>query len=294
MLFKSQKLLTPLAAISALLIGSAATAAIPASYTQDFEGMAVADLGTDLSADGWLVGANVFDAPEATGGVFKFFYGLFGAPNGGPGFSSVATGDTVPSGANYLNVYSDYNCCGLGGGTPEGHGNATDEVHALVLREYTIEASDIGKTLTFTFDAKRPDFVDDGGGFDQGPAVANDYCLPTPCSSTAGAFIKTLDPSMGFNTTNLVQEDMTAIDQASWTSFSMMLAVTDPLLVGQILQVGFENRAVNFNTTGVYYDNISITTTGGPATVFVPVPAMALLGLAGLLAAAGAYVRRLR
>ncbi len=289
MLLKSLKVFTPIAAGFALLAGSSAFAAVPSTYSQDFEAMTPNGMNMDLENDGWRVGANVYDA---AGGNFKFFYGLFVAPNGGPGFSSVATGDATSGGVgvNYLNIYSDYNCCGLGGGTPEGHGNGTDEVNALVLQEFTIDAADIGKTVTFTFEAKRPDFVDDGFGGDLSSAVGNN------CTNncTANAFIKTLDPLNGFNTTNLLTEDMTTISQSAWGSYQLQLALTDPLLSGQLLQFGFESFSGNFSNTGVYYDNISVIADGGPVSVFVPVPALALFGLAGLLAAAGVYVRRLR
>jgi hypothetical protein len=37
------------------------------------------------------------------------------------------------------------------------------------------------------------------------------------------------------------------------------LALTDPLLEGQILQIGFRNTAQNFEGSGIFYDNVLAT-----------------------------------
>lgn len=254
-------------------------------FSEDYEGLPVADGGTDLTTLGWNIGANVYDGAAPFPGNQKFFYGLFGAPNGGPGFSSVATGDATNGGVgvNYLNIYSDYNCCGLDGATPEGHGNGTDIVNALVLKEYSITAADIGSQIVFTYDVKRPDFLDDGFGGDTSAAVGNG-CGAVGDECTASAFVKTLDPSNSFITTNEIVEDSTAVSQSAWETKSITLDITDPLLEGQILQVGFQSFAGDFNNTGAYYDNVSMVVNdiGGPA-VSVPVPAIALAILAGIL-----------
>ena len=120
-------LATVSAAALALTFSVNSAATVPA-YSQDFEALLVGDTGNDpgpdddnLSVDGWQIGANVFDGVGVYPGGFKFFFGLFGAPNGGAGFSSVATGDATNGGVgvNYLNIYSDYNCCN--GAGAEGH-----------------------------------------------------------------------------------------------------------------------------------------------------------------------------
>ncbi len=228
-------------------------------FSHDFEGLPVSDGGSALADINWKVGSNVFDGVGTYPGTQKFFYGLFGAPNGGPGFSSVATGDATNGGVgtNYLNVYSDYNCCDLANapGSQQGHGTGStvDVVNSLVVQEFDITADDIGKTITFTFDAKRPDVIDDGFGGDDSAALGNG--CTSPC--TANAFVKTIDTGAGF-TTNLMEEDMTSISQSSWETYSMTLSLSDPGLVGQKLQVGFQSFASSFNNTGVYYDNISL------------------------------------
>jgi hypothetical protein len=41
----------------------------------------------------------------------------------------------------------------------------------------------------------------------------------------------------------------------------MTLDLTDPLLQGQLLQIGFATTASNFEGSGVFYDNIEVETT---------------------------------
>jgi len=264
-----------------LLSVSNVSLATVTEFSHDFEGLAHAgsgsETGTELSSLGWLVGANVYDGSGTFPGSFKFFFGLFAAPNGGAAFSAVATGDATNGGigVNYLNVYSDYNCCDLALPTPQGHGNGTDVVNALVVQEFNITADDIGKSVTFTFDAKRPDFINDGFGGDDSSAVGS------KCSGTciASAFVKTLDPGAGFSTTNLLEVDTTAVSQSAWETHSITLDLTDYALDGQILQVGFQNLAGNFDNTGVYYDNISLTLSGESVQVPIPFGALAALAL---------------
>jgi exo-beta-1,3-glucanase (GH17 family) len=175
-----------------------------------------------LAADGWLVGANVFE-PDGTTFVYDYF--AFPAPNGGPAFSAVATGEGGPEQGNrQLSIYSDYN---------NNDHSAGRIIEAIVFRERTIVPGDVGTIVTFTFDAKK--------GNIEG-------------ASTALAFIKTLDPGAGFATTNFVSEDTTNLPD-TWSPFSISLAI-DASLVGQVLQFGFQSRASNFEGSGVFYDNV--------------------------------------
>ena len=203
---------------------------IACEYEQDFELLTPGDppqgQPTDLAADGWLVGANVFESD----GTFAYNYFAFPAPNGGAAFSAVAEGEGGPDqGARQLSIYSDYD-------------NADHAVgriiEAIVFQERDIVPGDVGTTVTFTFDAKR--------GNIEG-------------ATTALAFIKTLDPGAEFATTNFISEDTTDLP-ATWGAFSISLAI-DASLVGQVLQIGFQNRASNFEGSGVFYDNVKV----GPA-----------------------------
>jgi exo-beta-1,3-glucanase (GH17 family) len=207
--------------------------ALVCEYEQDFEALDPAG-PTALQDDGWLYFGNVFDS---TGG-FKFGFGPFPAPTTSGQISGIATGEGGPDqGANQLVVFSNYDCCQPG----EGH-FGTDLVETIVFQEINpILATDIGRTFTFTFDAKRGNI----GG-----------------STTAQAFIRTLDPGAGFVTTNNVVLDTTNLP-TDWATYTVTLDLSDPLLQGQILQFGYSTVASNFEGAGNFYDNISFCAPGG-------------------------------
>ena len=186
-----------------------------------------------MQNDGWLYFGNVFDST----GAFKFGFGPFAAPTTSGQISGIATGEGGPEqGDNQLVVFSNYDCCQPG----EGH-FGTDLVETIVFQEIaSIPADFIGKVFTFEFDAKRGNIAG---------------------STTAQAFIRTLDPGAGFATTNNVVLDTTALPTA-WGTYSITLDLSDPLLQGQILQFGFSTIASNFEPAGNFYDNISFCTEG--------------------------------
>jgi hypothetical protein len=203
------------------------TGPIACEYEQDFEALDPA--GPDaLQNDGWLYFGNVFD----NGGGFKFGFGPFAAPTTSGQISGIATGEGGPDqGDNQLVVFSNYDCCQPG----EGH-FGTDMVETIVFQEIaSIPADFIGQVFTFEFDAKRGNI----GG-----------------STTAQAFIRTLDPGAGFATTNNVVLDTTALP-TDWGTYSITLDLSDPLLQGQILQFGFSTIASGFESAGNFYDNAS-------------------------------------
>jgi hypothetical protein len=200
------------------------------SYSQDFEGLDAGDpdaLGTNGGE-----GFQVFDT-SFRGDTFLYTYGPFSAPNGGQGFSAIAAGEGgFDQGAQYLNIYSDY-------GNSD-HGDPTTNHITSVFKEYRITVDDIGDIYTFSFDAKIPST----GGLDASQV-------------TALAYIKTLDPSNNFATTNNVSVDMTNISNTEWVRFTISIDLADPLLDGQLLQFGFETDGCCFADSGVYYDNIN-------------------------------------
>lgn len=205
------------------------------AFSEDFESMNVAtppDADSSLEDAGWIVGANVFDS----GGTFLYNYFAFPAPNSGAAFSAVVSGEGgVDQGSQQLSVFSDYNNT-----TEHTNGNL---VNALVFQEWGITAGNVGEIWEFAFDAK----------------MGN---LEAP--TTAEAFVKTIDPNSGFAETNLVTESMTSIP-STWGSFSMSLPI-DAGLVGQIFQVGFASTATNFDGSGVFYDNVSLSVVPEPST----------------------------
>jgi len=217
-------------------------------YEQNFESLDQAS-GTALGDAGFLVFGNEFlpDGTPIQG------YGPFPAPNGTPGFCSIALEQGGPEqGAQVLVIYSDYN-----NGANQEAGNL---VEANTFQEpfsnpdTLITAADLG-TYTFSFDAKRGDINDPT--LPRCDPTAPEYTPNPPCDSTAVAFIKTLDPSAGFATTNNITLNTTAIPD-SWNRYSIQIVV-DNALIGQVLQFGFAATATNFEPSGVFYDNLLVT-----------------------------------
>ena len=194
------------------------------TYSQDFESLGAADPAA-LSGDGWVVFGNVFSPDHS---VYYYGYGTFPAPNPGGGFSAIATGQGgAAQGAQQLSIYSDYN------NADHANGNL---IESNVFKEQTVGAGDAGATWTFTFDGKLGNL----GG-----------------STTALAFIKTLNPAAGYATTNFITLDTTHFPNA-WGTYSLSITI-DPSLVGQILQFGFANTATHYEGSGMFYDNISFS-----------------------------------
>lgn len=229
--------------------------AVLLNYSQDFEAMDRSDSAV-LGNDGWLVFANVFDTDKTT---FLYDYGVFPAPNGGAGFSSVTGGQGGPDqGAQQLTVFNDY------ANTDHASGRW---IETLVYQEQTISSANAGTPLSFTFDAKQ--------GY-----IAGD--------STALAFIKTLDPDAGFAVTNNVWLDTTSLG-STWDSYSLSLLIPgDNSLDGQLLQFGFSTLASAYQSSDNFYDNINVSVSA------VPVPAAAWLFLSGALALLGMSRRKAR
>ena len=228
-------------AISFIVAAPLSAQAQISPYSQDFESLSAA--GTTIG-DGWKAFGNVFNP----GGSYAYGYGVFDAPNGTPGFSSIATGQGGPSqGAQQLVVYSDYN----NRAAQDGGQN----VEALVFQERAITAGDVGPAWTFSFDAKRGD-------------------LQAP--STAFAFIKTINPAAGFATTNYVPIEMTAIS-TEWNRYSVSLAIDAPL-AGQLFQFGYAATATLDTPSGTFYDNVSLAPVPEPETYAMMLAGLALLG----------------
>ena len=226
---------------------------IVCEYEQDFEELDPADPDA-LQRDGWLYFGNVFDGT----GAFKFDFGPFPAPTTTGQISAIAIGEGGPDqGENQLVVFSNYDCCDP---PNQGHFNGTDRVETIVFEEINpILATDIGRTFTFTFDAKRGNIAG---------------------STTAHAFIKTI---AGSDATNNVVLDTTNLP-ANWGTYSITLDLSDSALVGQLLQFGFSTVASNFEGAGNFYDNISFCAPGGggggPGIELRPLPEIYTTGKA--------------
>lgn len=227
-----------LVAAAGLALTAAHANAAMSTYSQNFESLVQSNPGA-LAADGWKIFANVFSPDHST---YYYGYGVFGAPNGGNGFSAIDVGQGGPSqGAQQLSVYSDYN---------NGDHAFGNQIEVNVFQEQTVASTDVGSTWTFSFDAK----------------LGN---LQAP--TTAIAFIKTLDPNAGYMLTNFITVNTSSIP-STWGTYSAQINIT-PSLAGQIIQFGFSNTASNYVGSGVFYDNINIVP--APAAL----PAFALGGL---------------
>ena len=217
-------------AVAALICMIPAVGLALEPYSQDFEGLSQPDTDA-LAADGWLVFANVF-GPDWS---YWYGYGPFPAPNDGFAFCQIVVGEGgVAQGDQQLVTFSDYNNAD--------HGNGA-HIEANVFQEQLIEAGDVTENWVFDFQAKLGNLEG---------------------SSTALAFIKTLDPNNGYATTNFITVDMTTIP-ASWGDYSISILI-DPTLEGQILQIGFADTATNYEGSGVFYDNINFYILGEVAT----------------------------
>ena len=191
---------------------------------------------TALTDDGWLGFVNVFSADGQT--YVTGYEKDPGTEEGG--LAAIQEGEGgAEQGLKQLAIISDYN--------NDVAQPAGQRVEANTFQERTIVADDVGKTLTFSFDAK--------------PGNINDPADPKcPCDSTANAFIKTFfDPG---NLINFLQVDTTAIPD-TWNPYSIELVIAGNL-VGATLQFGFSATASNFEPSQVFYDNIVVTTSPTP------------------------------
>ena len=243
-LSRSFQTLTGFAALSLAFAGPAQGAVTP--YSQDFEGMSASDPAA-LSADGWVVGANVLDS----GGGFLYNYFTFPAPNGGAAFSAVAT-DNPAADLQSMAVYSDYNNLD--------HNGTGRLINALVFQEIAVDAADLDKTITFSFLA--------------GPAsYTNEVADPIGPNASSLAFLKTIDPGNGFATTLIDIVDTTVLTGPTALSLSIFLD-SSIIAAGQVLQFGFESTASDYEATGRHYDNINLQ---------IPEPSsLALIGLGAI------------
>lgn len=206
-----------------LVVAPVASHAALTAYTQDFESLNMADPNA-LAADNWVVYGNVY----TSAGAWVYGYGTFPAPNGGTAFCSIdANQGGIDQGLQQLSIYSDYN------NTDHGIGRL---IESNVFHEQTVGAGDVGNTWTFRFDAKLGNLV---------------------APSTAFAFIKTIDPSLGYATTNFFKFKTDTLP-TTWGTFSLSITI-DPALTGKLLQFGFYNVATGYVSSGVYYDNLSFT-----------------------------------
>jgi len=224
-------------------------------FADDFESASPAGPNVEpvpLIGNGMLVGANVFHETN----VFFYNYFSFPAPNitgDGARFCNIAGMQGGPDqGAQVLSVFNDYNNNGAheaGGETAPGSMvyTAGDLVNALVFVEYVVEAADLGTTVTFEFDAKIGDFL-------AGPIAGSNPAY----DAEAEAFVTVLNSlDNSFNELVADKEDASMFP-VTWETYSLSIFI-DPAWEGQLLQAGFRTKTSNYAPSGVFYDNVSLT-----------------------------------
>ncbi|MGB6222820.1 hypothetical protein [Haloferula sp.] len=211
--------------------------------------------------DGLIVGANRFNSSN----VYLDGYFSFPAPNNAFGaevdvpagaFCNIATGEGgAEQGEQVLTVYNDYN------------NNAAQEAGELldanVYLEYYLVEEDLGTTVTFVFDAKM-------GNLDLTPLTGVPAGSAPPFTPEAEAFVKVLNPLAGFVTDVADVEDATLFPE-TWETYSVSIDIPDDEeWVGRALQAGFRNKTSQYQGSGIFYDNISLTS--NRVEVLDPVP----------------------
>jgi hypothetical protein len=298
------------AVVLAMVFTTNATAQV-ATYSEDFNALNEYDLSS-LDANGW----GIFASVTTDLGDPKFTYGPFAAPNirkvsgsdflhwqrtngtapvlasilgnygqtAGGGFSSLVHGQGAGGVADqYLNSFSDYNCCGLNDGHPTG----TDLVNTSLFQESTVAANDADMTATFSTKIKLP------GGDEAAFALGG--------LSTAQLFVLTLNPLTGYSVSaeSFVNVDTTYIptlNDSTWVTATVDFDIA-PEFTGHIFQFGIRTTASNFDPSGVFLDDISLTLTPtfglSAGLTAVPEPSTALIAGIALLSLSLGSRRRL-
>lgn len=215
------------------------------SFNEDFES---SNLSDSFLGNGWI-----FFNTVVNGDLFLFNYSG-PAPNGPQISALVNDQGGVEQGQNQLSIYSDYECC-----QPNTGHNSTTGIGAVitnVFQEQLVGAENVGEVWTFSFDAKL------------GNIEGN---------SQAFAFLRILDPSSGFSTSQEATIETTLIG-IDWARYSMSVTLGD--VAGQLLQFGFSTRSSNFDGSGIFYDNIEFAPAPVPVPAAIWLLGSALLGLA--------------
>lgn len=256
MLHKNLKTgLTALAMATATAFAPSANAAL--AYSADFESPLLGDMVGNTDIEDYKIGNIVNGA--------AWFPGTFGAPaNYNTGYSAIVSGEgDVAQGNQQLSIFNDYNPWSPFGDPAIAKPTT---IQAFVSKDLGLITADmVGNTYNFSFDGKL-------GNID-------------PSLSQAEAFLKVLKSSdLSFIELANNTFDSDANLTASWSGGSIELIV-DAGMVGETLQIGFNNTATDYSPSGVFYDNLEFA----PA---VPVPAAVWLFGSGLLGLVGVARRR--
>lgn len=177
---------------------------------------------------------------------------------GNPSIVTVAFDEAAIDGNQSLVFFTDVNSGLFLDNTPgDPDPNAEDPrtLFLSVFQQQTIAASDIGTTVTYSFD------------FAGGVGAVN-----TEEGIIVEAFLLTLDPASGFAVTTNQGFDLSGAAEADINSGELTLELGDEAFIGQTLQFGFRNTAADGQNPAVILDNLSLT---------VPEPSTAAVLAAG-------------
>tara|TARA_B100000242_G_C43017234_1_gene473099 strand:- start:203 stop:1537 length:1335 start_codon:yes stop_codon:yes gene_type:complete len=204
------------------------------SYTDD-----------DETLSGWSFYVNVFGRnDDGSNGAYEYGYGG-AAPNAShPNQSQISSIESSEAGVDgnatkYLKVFANYGDDSIGSKNHETN----------VFREYTVAEADVGKTLTFTWNGKKPsegtvcgDTNDDTGG----------------TAILCQAFIKVLNPGNGYAAEPGVYADTSGYGKDAWDTTGTLSVDIVAGMVGWPLQFGFSNTGGAYHPSAMLYDNMVV------------------------------------
>lgn len=238
--------LATLSALSLMAVSAASHAAL-SSYQDDFSGYG------GLSTMGASSGKTWGGFSDNCG--FPGGYG-FEPSTAGPQISAIANDGTN----DFWNVYGNYDnaVCQNGGGPNVGQGE-----NISVFQQQTFSAAEAagGDTWTFEFLYREADLGPTG-------------------STTVGAFIRVFD-----NFFNLLDEQTLdtsgGIPGGAFNTGSLSQTLSALWVDGGIIQFGYNNQVINFEGSGMNYDNVCWNNTGGSCDFGAPIPVPAAVWLFG-------------
>jgi hypothetical protein len=221
---------------SCLLAFSSVSHAAVSSFFDDFEGYGTAGSATSPNFAPWECFSDNGGFP---GGYYCGNPSTTGPQITALGYNGVDN--------QYMNFYANYD------NAPVHTGGAPNPQEAIsVYYNQAIDASNAGQTWTFTFDYRE----------------ADDPFAPAGLTEV-GAFIRVFDASFNL----LYDSTLDTSGSQAWQTGQLQITIDSGATDG-FFQIGFNNLVGNYEASGMYYDNVSLT--------LVPIPAAAWLFGSGL------------
>lgn len=157
------------------------------------------------------------------------------------------------AGNSYINVYANYDNAPVHtGGAP----NPQEAISIFYSQSFTGADTASGDSWVFSFDYREADTP-------FGPAG----------DTEVGAFIRVFDGAF-----NLLQEvTLDTIGSQAWQTGQLQVALDSGWTEG-FFQIGFSNLVGNYESSGMYYDNVSLNVVPIPAAVWLFASGLGFLG----------------